>query len=134
LAAGTWRRTSTVKETNQRSAVRVIVAAKMRAVFCSRRRASLRVDSWVLSAPIRGSVMGLRSASTRSGPVVNRHQFALLQEGVVQVARVELAGHVVTVRARRWPIQTVQLIQVTDLAPYLDGRRQLIARLLTAPN
>jgi hypothetical protein len=62
------------------------------------------------------------------------HQFALLQEGVVQVARVELAGHVVTVRARRWPIQTVQLIQVTDLAPYLDGRRQLIARLLTAPN
>jgi hypothetical protein len=62
------------------------------------------------------------------------HQFALLQEGVVQVARVELAGQVVTVRARRWPIQTVQLIQVTDLAPYLDGRRQLIARLLTASN
>jgi hypothetical protein len=51
------------------------------------------------------------------------HQFALLQEGVVQVVRVELAGHVVTVRARRWPIQTVQLTQVIDLAPYLDGRR-----------
>jgi hypothetical protein len=33
-----------------------------------------------------------------------------------------------TVRARRWPIQTVELVQVTDLAPYLDGRRQLIAR------
>jgi hypothetical protein len=60
------------------------------------------------------------------------HQFALLQEGVVQVARVELAGHVVTVRARRWPIHTVELVQVTDLAPYLHGRRQLIARQLTA--
>jgi hypothetical protein len=60
------------------------------------------------------------------------HQFALLQEGVVQVARVELTGHVVTVRARRWPIHTVELVQVTDLAPYLHGRRQLIARQLTA--
>ena len=60
------------------------------------------------------------------------HQFALLQEGVVQVARVELASHVVTVRARRWPIHTVELVQVTDLTPYLHGRRQLIARQLTA--
>jgi hypothetical protein len=60
------------------------------------------------------------------------HEFALLQEGVVQVARVELPGHVVTVRARRWPIQTVKLVQVTDLAPYLEGRRQLMARQLTA--
>jgi hypothetical protein len=59
------------------------------------------------------------------------HQFALLQEGLVQVARVELPGHVVTVRARRWPIQTIELVQVTDLAPYLDGRRQLLARLMT---
>jgi hypothetical protein len=60
------------------------------------------------------------------------HPFALLQEGVVQVARVELTGHVVTVRARRWPIQTIELVQLTDLAPYLDGRRQLVARQLTA--
>ena len=60
------------------------------------------------------------------------HQFSLLQEGVVQVARVELTGHVVaTVRARRWPLQAVELVQVTDLAPYLHGRRQLIARQLT---
>jgi hypothetical protein len=58
-------------------------------------------------------------------------QFALLQEGLAQAARVELSGHVVTVRARRWPIQTVELVQVTDLAPYLDGRRQLLARLIT---
>lgn len=59
------------------------------------------------------------------------HQFALLQEGLVQAARVELPGHVVTVRARRWPLQTVELVQITDLAPYLDGRRQLLARLMT---
>ena len=45
---------------------------KNAAVPCSRRRASLRVDSWVLSAPIRGRVTCLRSAATRSGPVVNR--------------------------------------------------------------
>jgi hypothetical protein len=51
---------------------------------------------------------------------------------VVQVARVELTGHVATVRARRWPLQAVELVQVTDLAPYLHGRRQLIARQLTA--
>ena len=46
--AETSRWTSTVKETYQRSAVRVMVAARMRALPCSSRRASLRVDSWVL--------------------------------------------------------------------------------------
>jgi hypothetical protein len=42
LLAGMVRWASTVKETNQRSAVQVMVAARMRAVPRSRRRASLR--------------------------------------------------------------------------------------------
>src|SRR5215217_2565872 len=64
LVAGICRSTSTVKETNQRSAVREMVADRTRAVPCSRRRASLRVDSWVLRTPMRGSWTCLRSAST----------------------------------------------------------------------
>jgi hypothetical protein len=39
------RSTSTVNDTYQRSAILVIVAARMRAVPCSSRRASFRVDS-----------------------------------------------------------------------------------------
>jgi hypothetical protein len=42
------RSTSTSKDTNQRSAVLVTVAARMLAVPCSRRRASFLVDSCVL--------------------------------------------------------------------------------------
>jgi hypothetical protein len=38
----------------------------------SRRRASLRVDSWVPMRPSRGRVRWWRSASTRIAPVVNR--------------------------------------------------------------
>jgi hypothetical protein len=37
------------------------------------RRASLRVDSWVLSRPSLGSTTWCRSGSTRIAPVVNRH-------------------------------------------------------------
>ena len=72
LPAGTAHWTSTVKDTNQRSAWRLMVAARMRAVPCSRRRASFLVDSWVLITPMRGSWICLRSLRTFSGPVVNR--------------------------------------------------------------
>jgi hypothetical protein len=72
LPAGMARCTSTVNEMYQRSARRLMVAARMRAVPCSSRRASLRVDSWVLTTPMRGSWTCLRSASTRMAPVVKR--------------------------------------------------------------
>jgi hypothetical protein len=48
LTVGMARSTSTSKDTNQRSAVLVTVAARMLAVPCSRRRASFLVDSCVL--------------------------------------------------------------------------------------
>src|SRR4029453_8182352 len=49
-----------------------MVPARIRAVPCSRRRASLRVDLWVLTTPMRGSWMCLRSGSSLIAPVVNR--------------------------------------------------------------
>ena len=51
---GTARCTWQVKLTNQRPPCRLMVAARIRAVPCSRRRASLRVDSWVRIRPSRG--------------------------------------------------------------------------------
>ena len=48
------------------------LADKIRAVPASIRRASLRVDSWLRTAPSRGNVMWRRSASHRMTPVVNR--------------------------------------------------------------
>ena len=53
-------------------AVLATVADKIRAVPASMRRASLLVDSWVRTAPSRGSVTWRRSASIRIIPVVNR--------------------------------------------------------------
>ena len=50
------RSASTANDTDQRCAVRVTVADKMRAVRFSSLRASLRVDSCVRSVPSLGSV------------------------------------------------------------------------------
>src|SRR5215212_2853376 len=72
FVAGTSRWSSTENETNQRLARREMVAERMRAVRCSTRRASFRVDSWVRTLPSRGNVTWCRSGPTRIAPVVNR--------------------------------------------------------------
>ena len=74
VGAGSDRSTSTEKDTNQRPARNDTVADRIRAVPAAMRRASLRVDSWVRTIPIRGSFTCRRSVSTSpNAPVVNRH-------------------------------------------------------------
>lgn len=66
------RSVSTVKDTNQRCAVRDSVADKIRAVPFSSRRASFRVDSCVPMVPSRGSVTV--DPAQRITPVLNRNE------------------------------------------------------------
>ena len=51
MGARSARWTSQVNEQNQRPASRRTVAVRIRALPCSTRRASFRVDSWVLIVP-----------------------------------------------------------------------------------
>src|ERR1700716_666731 len=72
--AASWRSTSTENEQNHRPPRWVTVAERTRPVPRSICRASLRVDSWARTRPMRGSLTCLRSVSARpTAPVVNRH-------------------------------------------------------------
>jgi hypothetical protein len=53
--------------------------------------------------------------------------FAWLAEGRHWVAQGELEGRTLTLRARDLPVGSVQLVRVTDVEPYLEGRRRLEA-------
>jgi hypothetical protein len=65
---------STENATCQRPRWNDTVAERIRAVPRSTCRASLRVDSWVRTTPIRGSFTCRRSAAVRpNAPVLNRH-------------------------------------------------------------
>ena len=72
--AGSLRVTSTENDTCHRPARCDTAAERIRAVPPSTCRASFRVDSWVRTTPMRGSVTCRRSAAGRpNAPVVNRH-------------------------------------------------------------
>jgi hypothetical protein len=51
--------------------------------------------------------------------------FAWLGEGRHWVARAELDDHTLTVHARDLPVESVQLVRVPDLEPYIQGQRRL---------
>jgi hypothetical protein len=53
--------------------------------------------------------------------------FARLAEGRYWVAQGELEGRTLTLHARDLPVESVELVEVTDLEPYIQGRRRLEA-------
>ena len=48
-----------------------------------------------------------------------------LAAGRHRVARAELDDRTLTLRGRDLPVQSVELVRVTDLEPYLEGQRRL---------
>ena len=90
--SGTARSTSTVKDTNQRCAVRDTVADRIRAVPSSSRRASFRVDSWVPDHPEAGQGDRAPPAAQRPGqPERVPAPAPLLEPGEAQPAPLPLA-------------------------------------------
>jgi hypothetical protein len=55
--------------------------------------------------------------------------FTLIEAGEAQVAELNLPDHRILLQAHRWPIGGIELVTVTDLGPYLEGRRRARARL-----
>ncbi len=53
----------------------------------------------------------------------------LIETGEVQVAELDLPDHRILLQAHRWPIEDIELVTVTDLTPYLVGRRRAQARV-----
>jgi hypothetical protein len=46
-------------------------------------------------------------------------------EGRHWVARAELDGRTLTLHGRDLPVESVELVRVTDLEPYIQGQRRL---------
>jgi hypothetical protein len=55
--------------------------------------------------------------------------FTLIEAGEAQVAELNLPDHRIILQANRWPIEDIELVTVTDLTPYLEGRRRAQAQL-----
>jgi hypothetical protein len=55
--------------------------------------------------------------------------FTLIEAGEAQVAELNLPDHRTMLQAHRWPIEDIELVRVTDLSPYLNGRRRAQARV-----
>jgi hypothetical protein len=55
--------------------------------------------------------------------------FTLIEAGQAQVAELNLPDHRILLQAHRWPIEGIELVTVTDLTPYLEGRRQAQAQV-----
>ena len=51
--------------------------------------------------------------------------FDWLAEGRHWVARAELEDRTLTLHGRDLPVESVELVQVTDLEPYIQGQRRL---------
>lgn len=51
--------------------------------------------------------------------------FEWLAEGRHWVARAELDDHTLTLHARDLPVESVELVRVTNLEPYIEGQRRL---------
>jgi hypothetical protein len=55
--------------------------------------------------------------------------FMLIETDQAQVAELNLPDHRIILQANRWPIEDTELVTVTDLSPYLEGRRRAQAQL-----
>lgn len=49
------------------------------------------------------------------------HEFAVLDAGDLQVAGLDCGGHAVILKARRWPLDGLELVRITDVEPYVEG-------------
>ncbi len=52
--------------------------------------------------------------------------FAVAQHGELSVARWQGYEVTITIKAAAWPLEDLELRRVTDLTPYLDGRRHML--------
>ncbi len=57
--------------------------------------------------------------------------FTLIEAGQAQVAELDPPDHRILLQAHRWPIQDIELVTVTDLTAYLEGRSQAQVRVRT---
>lgn len=100
-----------------------LVAAEM---LVSRGRPRFRIGR--ISLPRREDVGG------PEGPVAvpidgTPRPFTLIEAGEAQAAELNLPDHRIILQAHRWPIRTIELVRVTDLALYLEGRRRAYERI-----
>jgi hypothetical protein len=58
--------------------------------------------------------------------------FTLIEAGEAQVAELNLPDHRIILQAHRWPVEEIELVTVTDLAPYLADWDRLIQQRRTA--
>jgi len=75
------------------------------------------------SVPKRGSI----GRSERIlGVSIDRtkHDFTVIEEGIVQAAELNLEEYRIILRAHRWPIEGIELVTIKDIRPYLEGRRR----------
>jgi hypothetical protein len=81
-----------------------------------------------VSTPKREDVGGPERPVT--APIDHAPQtFTLIEAGEAQVAELNLPDHRIILQANRWPIEDTELVTVTDLSPYLEGRRRAQAQL-----
>jgi hypothetical protein len=101
-------------------------------------RRDLAEDLWLQAAPQAHAPAGqfdqLAAARRRPDPAWSQVAipvdgrpvgFAWLAEGRHWVARAELDGRTLTLHARDLPVESVELVQVSDLEPYLQGQHRL---------
>jgi hypothetical protein len=55
--------------------------------------------------------------------------FMLMEAGESQVAELNLPDHRIILQAHRWPIEDIELVTVTDLTAYLEGRRRAMMKV-----
>jgi hypothetical protein len=106
----------------------------------SESRRDLAEDLWLAAAPEAHAPAAhfdqLAAARRRPDPAWSQVTvpvdgrpvgFAWLAEGRHWVARAGLDGRTLTLHARDLPVESVELVQVTDLEPYIEGQRRLQA-------
>ncbi len=95
-------------------------------MLASKRRPRLRVGR--ISLPKQKDVGGAERPVVV--PIDGAPQtFTLTEAGQAQVAELNLPDHRIMLQAHRWPITDIELVTVTDLTPYLEGRRRLMTQL-----
>jgi hypothetical protein len=106
----------------------------------SQRRRGLAEELWLAAVPPAHDVVEhgeqVAAAGSRSGaawsqvmiPVDGRPiAFAWVAEGRHWVAQGELEDRTLTLRARDLPVESVELVRVSDVEPYIEGQRRLEA-------
>jgi hypothetical protein len=104
----------------------------------SQRRRGLAEELWLAASPPAHDPAGhwyqIAAVGSRPEPAWSQVTipvdgrpvgFAWLAEGRHWVAQGELEDRTLTLRARDLPVESVQLVRVTDLEPYLQGQRRL---------